>query len=76
MDHFTDVHKSLDAYEIALSQFPASSTNNARRIILDKIKSFQESPSDRKAKELEELGFSVDFSDYFDKYDEIEREQE
>lgn len=66
MDHFNQV----------MAQFPASSTNNARRIILDKIKSFQESPSDRKAKELEELGFSVDFSDYFDKYDEIEREQE
>lgn len=63
MNQFTPVHKMLDAYEMALSQFPPSSVNNSRAIVKEKLERMSKNPNDRTAKELDNLGFSVDHDD-------------
>ena len=56
----------MDAYETAMSQFPASSTNNARKIVLEACADFERCPCDRHAQILENYGFSVDHNDRAD----------
>lgn len=61
--------------EEALQDFPPPTINNARSIVREKLLSFQENPNDRKAQELDNLGFSVDWDDYRDQdHDEIDTE--
>lgn len=53
-----------------MAQFPPSSTNNARAIVLKAVKDYQQCPCDRHAAVLENYGFSVDHSDRADHADE------
>lgn len=48
--------------EILEKYYPPSSVNNSRAIIRKKIESFNKNPSESKAQELENLGFTADFS--------------
>lgn len=63
-----------NVFELVMRQFPASSTNNARAIVKEKLERMSKSPNDRLAKELDNLGFSVDWDDRADHIDEIEEE--
>ncbi len=56
----------MDSYQIAMSQFPASHTNNSRELVIGKTKSFSKNPNNAKAKELDSFGFSVDHDDRID----------
>jgi len=63
-----NLQKTIDTpvpnvFELAMRQFPASPTNNAREIVLSKCRSMSKSQNDAKAHELDNLGFSVDFDD-------------
>ena len=62
-------------YDDILQNFPPPSQNNARAIVREKLVRMHESPNDRTAKELDTLGLSVDFDDYFGHIDEIERHE-
>lgn len=64
----------MDYFHTVMAQFPLSSTNNAREIVKSKLERMRTNPNDRTAKELDNLGFSVDFDDRADHIDEIERD--
>ena len=73
-----DLQKTIDTpvpnvYELAMRQFPASPTNNAREIVKSKLERMSKNPNDRTAKELDDFGFSVDWDDRTDHIDEIEQ---
>ena len=53
----------MNHFEQIMSQFPPSSTNNAREIVKSKLERMSKNPNDRTAKELDDLGFSVDHDD-------------
>lgn len=61
-----------NSYQTALSQFPASPTNNGREIVLSRCKSMSKSPNNAKARDLDNLGFSVDHDDRIDHMGEWE----
>ncbi len=76
-----NLQKTIDTpvpnvYELAMRQFPASPTNNAREIVKSKLERMHKSPNDRTAQELDALGFSVDHDDRIDHIDEIEHDPE
>lgn len=57
----------MNYFEQVMSQFPLSSTNNARAIVKSKLERMSKSPNDRNAQELDALGFSVDHDDRADR---------
>jgi hypothetical protein len=56
-----------------LKEYPPSSTNNARRIVRDRILAYQMNPCDRTANALREVGIEVDHDDYRDHMGEYEQ---
>ena len=62
-----------DAYQSALDQYPASATNNGRKIVLEAVKDFERCPCDRHAAVLDNYGFSVDHSDRSDHADSYDQ---
>lgn len=63
----------MDQVEEILSKLPPASVNNARAIVMEAVRDFEEAPTDKKRHRLEELGFSVDHDDYLDHRHDIER---
>lgn len=57
----------------ALEKLPPSYTNNSRAILQQKVERYRTNPNDRNAKELENLGLSVDHDDYRDRMGEFEQ---
>lgn len=62
-------------YAHILNEFPPSSQNNAREIVRGYLEKFENSPSDRMERKLDELGVPGDHDDYRD-HDEPTRHYE